>query len=294
MTDRKWIFITVAAFFLLGAGFFFFLGSFFVLVGKGSGHQKGNIAVVEVLGGIFDSKPITEQLRDLRKDNEAKAVVLRVDSPGGSVGASEEIFEAVKSLKDKKPVVVSMGSVAASGGYYIAAPANRILANAGTITGSIGVRMELMNVQDLLNWAKLKPMTLKAGALKDAGSPTRPMTPEERAYLEAILKEMHTQFKKAVAENRGISPKDIDALADGRVFTGEEAVANKLVDEIGSLDRAVEVAADLAHLKGEPEPYYPEKKSEGWLKYFAEGLADRLFDRALSMMEGRFVALYRL
>lgn len=293
MTDKKWIFITLTAFLLLGAAFFFFLGSVISLAGDGEGPKSGNIAVVEVTGGIFDAKPIVEQLRDLRKDEDAKAVVLRVDSPGGSVGASQEIYEAVKSLKEKKPVVVSMGTVAASGGYYISAPASRIFANAGTITGSIGVRMDLMNVEDLMNWSRLKFFTLKSGSKKDVGSPTRTMTPEEKSYLEGILKEMHSQFKKAVAEGRGIKLEDVEDLADGRVFTGDEALGHKLIDKIGSLDMAVKDAAELAGLKEEPEPYYPKKKEGDFLKYLVEGFADRLFDRAFAMMEGRFVALYR-
>ncbi|HEX5036850.1 MAG TPA: signal peptide peptidase SppA [bacterium] len=283
MTDRKWIYITLTAFLLLGAAFFFFLGSVVGLAGKGEGPKSGNVAVVEVLGGIFDSKPIVEQLRDLKKDDDAKAVVLRVDSPGGSVGASQEIYEAVKSLKEKKPVVVSMGTVAASGGYYISAPASRIVANAGTITGSIGVRMDLMNAEDLMNWARVKFFTLKSGLKKDVGSPTRPMTPEEKEYLEGILKEMHRQFKKAVADGRGIKLEDVEALADGRVFTGEEALGYKLVDEIGSLDLAVKDAAELAGVTGEPEPYYPEKKDGGLLKFLAEDFADRLFDRVMGV-----------
>jgi protease-4 len=290
--DRKWVYVTLSAFLLLGASFFFFLGALFSLFGQDHKSKKGNVAVVEVLGGIFDAKPVTEELRELEKEEKAKAVVLRVDSPGGSVAASQEIFEAVKSLKETKPVVVSMGTVAASGGYYIAAPASRIVANAGTITGSIGVRMDLVNVQDLLGWARLKAVTLKSGALKDVGSPTRPMTAEERAYLEGILRAMHAQFKKAVAENRGLDPRDVEALADGRVFTGEEALSHKLVDELGSLDRAVKVAAELAGIKEEPEPYYPEGKPDDFLKYLVEGAADRLFDRAASLVLERFRFAY--
>jgi protease-4 len=278
------VYVTLSALLLLGASFFFFLGAFFSLFDQDHKHKKGNVAVVEILGGIFDAKPVTEELRDLKKDEQAKAVVLRVDSPGGSVAASQEIFEAVKSLKATKPVVVSMGTVAASGGYYIAAPASRILANAGTITGSIGVRLEIMNVEDLLQWARLKSVTLKSGAMKDVGSPTRAMSPEEKAYLEDILKAMHAQFKKAVAENRGLKIEDVEPLADGRIFTGEEALEKKLVDELGSLDRAVQVAAELAGIKDEPEPYYPDKESEDFLKYLVEGAADRFFDRAATLM----------
>lgn len=293
MTDKKWAWIALSAFFLLGAAFFFFLGSIFSLVGQGdSKHKKGNIAVVEVLGGIFDAKPVTEMLRDLKTDDEAKAVILRVDSPGGSVSASQEIFDAVKSLKEAKPVVVSMGNVAASGGYYIAAPASKIVANSGTITGSIGVRLEILNVEDLMQWARLKPQTLKSGALKDVGSPTRPMTPEEKLYLETLLQSMHLQFKKAVAESRGLTLDQVNILADGRVFTGEEAKENRLIDEIGSLEKAVEIAGELANLKEKPEPYYPEPEKSDWLEYMVGSFADRLFDRMAALALQRFQILY--
>jgi protease-4 len=295
VTDRKWIFATLTAFLLLGTSFFFFLGAITSLLGKDREHREGNIAIVEVLGGIFDARPVTEELQDLKKDKRAKAVILRVDSPGGSVSASQEIFDAVKSLKEVKPVVASMGTVAASGGYYIAAPASKIVANSGTITGSIGVRMELLNVEDLMQWARLRPLTLKSGLLKDAGSPTRSMTPEEREYFEEILKALHRQFKKAVAESRGLPIETVEALADGRVFTGEEAFEHKLVDELGSLERAVQVAADLAglaDLKEEPEPYYPEERRGDFLEYLLGAFGDRLFDRVMNLAAERYRFIY--
>lgn len=240
--------------------------------------ESGNVAVVEVLGGIYDSKPVVEELHDLKKDDRVKAVVLRIDSPGGSVGASQEIFESVRKLKEKKPVVVSMGSVAASGGYYVAAPANRILANAGTVTGSIGVRMELVNVQDLLDWAKIKALTLKSGRYKDAGSPTRPMTPEEKEYLESVIKGMHEQFKRAVAESRHLTPEEIEMVSDGRVFTGLDAVQKKLVDEVGSLEEAVKIAGDLGGIKGEPDIFYPTRHKE-FLERLVDGMAEKIFQK---------------
>lgn len=269
MSGKSWLAVIVVAFCFLFGSFFFFLGSVVSIFSNisGSSVQAGNIAVVEVLGTIIDAKSTVETLRDLRKDKEAKAVILRVDSPGGSVGASQEIYEAIQELKLKKPVVVSMGTVAASGGYYIAAPATKIVANEGTITGSIGVRMELMNVEDLLSWAKVKPLTLKSGRLKDAGSPTRPMTLEEKEYLESLLVAMHHQFKKAVAESRGLSMEDVAKFADGRVMTGLQAKELKLVDDLGGFDKAIHIAADLAHLKEDPEVYYPEEiHKELWEK----------------------------
>ena len=195
------------------------------------------------------------------------------------MSASQEIFESVKELRSVKPVVASMGTVAASGGYYIAAPANKIVANPGTITGSIGVRMELLNVEDLLQWARLKTTTLKSGRLKDVGSSTRPMTDEEREYLESILREMHMQFKKAVAESRGLSLEDVEKVADGRVLTGEQALTVKLIDELGSLEKATKVAAELGGIKGDPDIFYPSLEDRNLVDYLIEGTVDRLFSR---------------
>ncbi len=277
VSRKSWLAIIVAFCFLFGS-FFFFLGSVISIVSHLSGKsgKTGNIAVVEVLGTILDAKSTVETLRDLRNDKEAKAVILRVDSPGGSVGASQEIYEAVQELKSKKPVVVSMGTVAASGGYYIAAPATKIVANEGTITASIGVRMELMNVEDLLSWAKVKPFTLKSGRLKDVGSPTRPMTPEEKEYLESLLKAMHDQFKKAVAESRGLSMEEVEKFSDGRVVTGLQAKDLKLVDEVGGFDKAIHIAANLAGLKEEPEIYYPEQTHKEFWERFMESSVEKL------------------
>lgn len=282
MTSRRWIVGLVIAFCFFFGSFFFFAGAIASLAG--SHREKGNIAVVEVLGGIFESKPVVRKLRDLKKEEGVKAVVLRVDSPGGSVSASQEIFEAVKDFKEKKPIIVSMGTVAASGGYYVAAPASRIVANPGTVTGSIGVRMELMNVEDLLQWVRLRPTTLKSGVLKDIGSPTRPMTPEEREFLEGILRELHAQFKKAIAESRGLNADEVEALSDGRVFTGETAKEKKLIDEIGSLDRAVTIAGELAGLKEEPEPFYPPDEDAPFLQQLIEGATGRFFDRLTEVL----------
>lgn len=275
---KKWVFAGLISLALLGASFFFFLGTFLSLFSH-SGPESGDVAIVEVLGGIFDSKPVIKTLKDLREDHSVKAVVLRIDSPGGSVSASQEIFEAVQEFKAKKPIVASMGTVAASGGYYIAAPASKILANPGTITGSIGVRMEMLNVEDLMSWARLKPVTLKSGAMKDVGSATRPMTSEERTYLEGILKSMHQQFKKAVSESRQISLEELEPLADGRVLTGEEALQHHLIDALGSQEKAVQMAATLAGISGEPKVFYPKLEDRGLLDYLMEGAVDRLFDK---------------
>jgi protease-4 len=277
MKGPHWVLLTLLVLAFLGGSFFFFLGMLLSLMKEPS--QTGDVAVVEIIGGIFEAKPVVEQLHDLKKEKRVKAVVLRIDSPGGSVGASQEIFETVRDLKEVKPVVASMGTVAASGGYYVAAPATKIVANPGTITGSIGVRMDLVNVEDLLRWAQVKPTTLKSGALKDAGSPTRPMTPEEKAYLEGILRQMHEQFKKSVAESRGLSPEETETIADGRVFTGLEARDRKLVDELGTLNTAVKIAGELAGLKEEPEVFYPPLEEKKMLDYLIEGAVESFTDK---------------
>lgn len=272
------VLVLIALAFLVGS-FFFFVGSVASLLS--GGLERGEVAVVEVLDGIFDAKAVVEQLTDLKKDREVKAVVLRIDSPGGSVGAAQEIFESVKEVRSAKPIVASMGTVAASGGYYVAAPASRIVANPGTITGSIGVRMEHLNVEELLRWARLRPLTLKSGRFKDVGSPTRAMTTEEREYLEGILKRLHDQFKQAVAESRGLTGEEIDEIADGRVLTGLEAREKKLVDEIGNLPRAVKIAGELAGIKGEPEFFFSIPKHRKPWEYLIEGMVDRLLERVI-------------
>ncbi len=282
MNGKGWLALIVFGLCFLGGGFFYFLGSFFSLFKDHKPIQKGNIAIVEILGPIMESKDVIQSLRELRKEDDAKAVILRIDSPGGSVGASQEIYEAVKELKKIKPVIASMGSVAASGGYYVAAPCTKIVANEGTATGSIGVRMEMMNVEDLLSWAKLRPTTLTSGRMKDVGSPTRPMTPEEKEYLESLLKKMHEQFKKAVADGRGLKLEEVEPVADGRVFTGLEAKDLKLVDEVGGLDKAIEVAAAAAQIK-EPEIYYNEDSSKEFLEKILESSVEKVFQKSLMM-----------
>lgn len=219
----------------------------------------GNIAIVEVKGPIFDSAPTIEKLEKYRKNNSVQAIILRIDSPGGAVAPSQEIYAEVKKVVAQKKVIVSMGAVAASGGYYIAAPATRIIANPGTITGSIGVLMEHVEIDDLLKWAKVSAEILKAGELKDIGSAFRKMKPEEREVLQSILQNMHLQFLKAVSEGRKIPLEEMKKIGNGKVFTGEQALEIKLVDQLGNLEDAIEVAKNLAGIKGEPKIIKPEK-----------------------------------
>ncbi len=199
-------------------------------------HQVG---VVEVEGVIVDSKKIIEQLDDFHEDGSIKAIVLRINSPGGGVGPSQEIHDEVRRIDADKPVVVSMGSVAASGGYYIAAPARVIFANPGTITGSIGVIMEFTNVQELLEKIGLHSQVVKSGKHKDIGSPVRPMTEEDRALLQALIDDVHTQFVDSVAAGRQLEVQKVRTFADGRIFTGRQARELGLVDELGGLEAAI-------------------------------------------------------
>jgi len=236
------------------------------------------VAVVEVTGIIMDSREVMEELRRFLDDSSITAVVLRVDSPGGVVGAAQEIYEQVAALAAKKPVVVSMGSVAASGGYYIACPAQKIFANPGTITGSIGVIMEFTNLEELMKWLKVKPEVVKSGRFKDIGSPYHPMTPEEQAFLQAFVDDAHRQFEEAVAKGRKLPMEEVRRLADGRIFTGAQAKELGLVDELGGIWAAIDRAAKLGGIEGEPRVVWPMRRRnifEGLLNRLAPGFIDR-------------------
>ena len=253
--------------------------------------SSDKLAVIEVVGPIFDSKDICQQLDRVYQDDRIKGLILRIDSPGGAVGPSQEIYDAVLRLKTKKKVIVSMGSVAASGGYYIAVAADKIVANPGTITGSIGVLMDHMNVEELLKFLKVDMEVLKAGALKDIGSPVRTMTPEEKDFLHSILNNMHGQFKEAVKKGRGLTQQQIDTLADGRVFTGEQALELGLIDKLGSQQAAVDLAQEMLHIKGTPKLLYPKKEKPKLMDLLAEGNVEATFLKMFyTMREGR--ALY--
>jgi protease-4 len=210
------------------------------------------VALIRVEGPIIDSKDTVDQIKDFAKDPSVKAIVLRIDSPGGAVAPSQEIYEEVRKGMAKKKIVVSMGSVAASGGYYIASPASRIFANPGTLTGSIGVIMEIPNFQGLMSKLGIKTQVVKAGKHKDIASIFRTMKKEEREILQGVLDNVHDQFINAVANGRKMLPEDVRKIADGRVFTGEQAVKAGLVDELGDLEDAVKAAGKLSGIKGEP------------------------------------------
>jgi protease IV len=218
------------------------------------------VALVRIEGPIVDSKNTIEELRDYVKDQSIKAIVVRVDSPGGAVAPSQEIYEEVKKAGLKKNIVVSMGSVAASGGYYISCAATKIVANPGTLTGSIGVIMEVPNIEGLMNKIGVKTEVIKSGKHKDIASVFRGIGAEERGILQGVLDDVHWQFIKAVAEGRRIAPEEVKKIADGRVFTGKQALENGLVDELGNLEDAIKTAGALAGIKGEPEVVSKKEK----------------------------------
>ena len=210
------------------------------------------LALIRIEGPIIDSKDATDEIKEYTKDKSIKAIVLRIDSPGGAVAPSQEIYEEVKKAVAQKKVIVSMGSVAASGGYYIAAPATKIIANPGTLTGSIGVIMEIPNIEGLMNKIGIKTEVIKSGRHKDIASAFRTMGKEEREILQGVMDNVHEQFMKAVSEGRKIKMEEVRKIADGRIFTGEQAKTNGLVDDLGTLEDAIKTAATLAGIKEEP------------------------------------------
>ncbi|MBI5101871.1 MAG: signal peptide peptidase SppA [Nitrospirae bacterium] len=221
---------------------------------------KGRVGLVRIEGPIMDSKDAVDEIKELLDDHSIRAMVLRVDSPGGAVAPSQEIHAEVKKAAEKMSVIVSMGSVAASGGYYISVPATRILANPGTLTGSIGVIMEIPNVEELMKKIGVKAEVIKSGKSKDAGSVFREMKTEDRALLQGVLDNVHEQFMGAVASGRKMKIEEVRGLADGRIYTGEQAKNNGLIDELGTLEDAIRIAGESAGIKGEPEVVYRKDK----------------------------------
>jgi len=256
---------------VIGGGvFFLFVLAVFTLVyltlhtGGEEASFRGfgdKIGVVELEGVILDSSVIVPQLKKFGDDDSIKAIILKVNSPGGGVAASEEIYRAVKRLRDEKHkrIVASISTVGASGAYYVSSATNRIYADNGSVVGSIGVIAEWVNYGDLMRWAKLKPEVLKVGALKDTGDPSREMTPAERAYMQSLIDNMYGQFVQAVADGRHAKTDDIKKIADGRVWTGQEALSMHLIDQVGDFQNAVDDTAKSVGIKGEPVLVRPDK-----------------------------------
>ncbi|HET6368936.1 MAG TPA: signal peptide peptidase SppA [Pseudomonadales bacterium] len=227
----------------------------------GSLPGGARIAVVEIEGIILDGDQAVRELREHADNPAIKAVVVRVNSPGGVVGPTQEIVSGMQRVrKAGKPVVASFGAVAASGGYYVGTAADRIFANPGTLTGSIGVIMQMANVEGLLKKAGVEYVVIKAGAYKDVGNFSRAMTPEERRILQALLDDVYGQFVAAVVKGRGLDEGTVRTFADGRIYSGQQAHALKMVDELGGFEDAVEAAAKLAGIPGKPKVIFPRRK----------------------------------
>src|ERR1700728_4237416 len=218
-------------------------------------------SLVDLDGVILSPQPVVGELKKFADDSSIKAIILHVNSPGGGVAASEEIYREVKRIREekKKRVVVSIETVGASGAYYIASASNKIYADEGSIVGSIGVIAEWVNYGDLLKWAKLKSVVIKTGEFKDTGNPTRDLTPAEQAYMQSLIDNMFGQFIQAVADGRGMKFDDVKAIANGKVWTGAQALDMKLIDKVGDFEAVVKDTAKSVGISGEPTLVHPEK-----------------------------------
>jgi protease-4 len=280
--SRIWIWLVVG-----GGLFLLFVAAVFTLVYMSFGGREeessftgfgSKIGVVELDGVIFSPKAIVPQLKKFADDDSVKAIIIHVNSPGGGVAASEEIYREVKRIRDekKKRIVASIETVGASGAYYVASATNKIYADKGSIVGSIGVIAEWVNYGDLMRWAKLNPITMKAGEFKDTGSPTREMTPAERAYMQGLIDDMHTQFIQAVAAGRHAKEDDIRAIANGKVWTGEQALSMKMVDQLSDFEGAVKDTARAVNISGEPTLIWPAKEKRTGLDLLFGDVSDYL------------------
>lgn len=228
------------------------------------------IGVVEITGVIKDGREELRQLDEFSRNSKIKAIIIRIDTPGGAVGPSQEIYNEILKIKKKKPVIASIGTIGASGGYYIASGANKIVANPGSITGSIGVIMQFMNFENLLGKIGVKGNVIKSGEYKDTGSPFREMTKEEKSLMQGLLDDVHNQFIDAVSKGRNLNRQEVERIADGRIITGKQAKDLKLVDELGNFNDAVELAKNLSGIKGEPKLVYSRKKKSMFFDLFNE------------------------
>lgn len=243
------------------------------------------IAVIDLDGVIVDPKGYVAQLKRYGDDSSIRAIVLHINSPGGGAAASEEIYREVRRLRDEKHkrIVASIETVGASGAYYVASATNKIYANESSIVGSIGVIAEWYNYGDLIKWAKLKQITLKAGEFKDTGSPTRDMTDAEKAYLQGLINDMHQQFIHNVSLGRKVKDDDIKTIADGRVWTGKQALSIKLVDQIADFEAAVQDTAKSVGISGDPTIVTPERERKSLLDLLFGDVSEYLPDRAKLM-----------
>jgi len=277
---------------LLGLSLLFLFLASMLLLGEVSSFNlssagKDKIAVVEVFGPIVTASKTVKQIKKFAKDKSIKGILLHIDSPGGGVAPSQEIYQALLEAKKKKPVVASMASLGASGGYYIALGTDKIVANPGTITGSIGVIIGFMNMRSLFSKVGLEPIVVKSGKFKDIGNPNREFTKEDRAVIQSVIDDVYGQFVEAVSQNRNIKLKEVLKLADGRIYSGRQAYDRKLVDELGTFSDAVKILAKMAGIKGEPQIVRDEEKYLFLKELLSEKLSiiDRI-DSAIAIRPG--------
>ncbi len=287
----KWVLGSIGVVFLVFI--LFWAAVFFFLFHSESDEEYssgtgGTIAIVELKEPIVSSESIVRQFKKYRKDNSVKAIVFRIESPGGGVSASQEIYEEVKKTRDSgKPVVVSMGSVAASGGYYVSLGASKIVANPGTLTGSIGVISEFLNFNQLFNKIGIGSTTVKSGKFKDTGSPYRPFSEADKKYFQETIDDVYQQFLNVVETERKLSPAKAKELADGRVFTGKKAYEVGLIDTLGTYEDAISIAADLAGISGTPRLIKERKKEKlldvlmGSVKNEISGLKEEVLNQPI-------------
>lgn len=291
--SRLWLWVVIG-----GGAFFLFVMAVFTLVylavksdqrtARGTGGLfASKIGIVELEGVIWESKGFITQFKKYEDDDSIKAIVIEINSPGGGSEASQEIYQYVRRYRDKKkkPVISAIRSVGASGAYYVAAGTNKIYATKSSIVGSIGVIAQWVNYGDLMRWAKLKDVTLKAGELKDAGSPTRDLTPAELAYFQELLDNMHSQFIADVADGRGLKVEDIQTIASGRVWTGEQAEPLKLIDKLGDFETAIHETAEQVGITGEPTLVRPTKEKRTLADILFGDISDFLPDKARMLQE---------
>ncbi len=291
---QKRIFIglgVIAALLIFFIAILFFVGR--CSGGKSSRFAFGDkIAIVEVKGVITQSSGIIEELQQYLEDDGVKAIILRIDSPGGGVGPAQEIHREILKIKPKKKVVTSMGSVAASGGYYIACASDLIVANPGTITGSIGVIMQFSNLEELLKKIGIKGVVIKSGEHKDIGSPFREMTPEEKRIMQEVLDNVHQQFIQAVAEGRKLDRSKVVQIADGRILTGEQAKNVGLVDKMGNLQDTIDITAKMVGIEGKPNVLYPKRRLSIWellMRDMASAIIDTLNEKGYELNYSLFL-----
>ncbi len=281
MTFRR-IFIALYIYIL-----FFINGCFFPIVDKEKLINGPGIGVVEIKGIIEDSKIIIKNLKKFASDSNIKGILIRIDSPGGTVGPTQEIFGEIRKIISRKKVYVSIGNVAASGGYYIAAAGEKIFANPGSTTGSIGVIMQTINAEQLIKFMKIDVETIKSGKYKDIGAPFKELTAEEREMLNGVVKDIHNQFIEDVAKARRLDIERLREIADGRIMTGLLAKKYGLVDEIGSMEDAAERLWKDLSMSGEPRQIYPKKQTPSFLKEVMDSLSEDVEER-LGLQKGGF------